>query len=73
MLRVEITSDGILWNLLEEVSTAEGAWTDVSFDLCGDYPPAEAMVLRITACDSNGDHVLEAAIDDVLLEGASSG
>ncbi len=68
ILRVEATTNGGTWTLLEEVSAAAPGWTDASFRLCGPIVPSATVLLRFTACDDDVDHVLEAAVDDVVFE-----
>jgi hypothetical protein len=83
-LEVEISNDeGATWTQLERLTNPTGGpwggwegnrWARASFALDAVLgAPADAVVLRFTACDASLVDVLEAAIDDITFSGFPCG
>jgi hypothetical protein len=63
-------NDGASWVLIEELFNVQAnQWTRVSFNLGDELPLTNRMRLRFTACDVGEESLVEAAIDDLLIEG----
>jgi murein tripeptide amidase MpaA len=66
---VFISNDsGATWTLLEDVTQNAGAWVVASFRLEDYITPTRTMRLRFVARDLGGGSVVEAGVDDVLVE-----
>jgi len=69
-LRVEVSNDGgSTWTLLEQLIYAAGGWQHQSYDLFALLPPTDDMRLRFRAHDDFSDDAVEAAVDEVHVEG----
>jgi murein tripeptide amidase MpaA len=60
--------DGQSWTLLEDVDDNANAWVNVAFRVADFVEPTDQMRLRFVARDIDGPSLVEAAIDDVLVE-----
>jgi hypothetical protein len=69
-LRVEVSNDGgQSWTLLEQLIYAAGGWQHQSYDLFALLPPSDDMRVRFRADDDFSDDAVEAAVDEVRIEG----
>ncbi|HXV76737.1 MAG TPA: S8 family serine peptidase, partial [Candidatus Polarisedimenticolaceae bacterium] len=69
-LRVEVSNDGgESWALLENLIFDEGGWSTQTWDLLALLPPTDDMRLRFWAEDDFADDPVEAAVDEVRLQG----
>ena len=69
-LRVEVSNDGgSSWLQLEQLIYAAGGWQHQSYDLFALLPPTDNMRLRFRADDDFADDAVEAAVDEVRVEG----
>ncbi len=69
---VDVTSDGVNWVSLEHTNVSDESWVPMSFDL-GDYITLTSTVqLRFIASDEGQNSLMEAAVDDVLLNASWS-
>ena len=69
-LRVEVSNDGGLgWTLLEQLIYDDGGWVTRNYDLSALLPPSDNMRLRFRADDDFSDDAVEAAVDEVRVEG----
>jgi len=69
-LRVEVSNDGgQSWTLLEQLIYDDGGWVHKTFDLFALLPPTDDMRLRFRADDDFADDPVEAAVDEVHVEG----
>ena len=69
---VQASNDGGgAWQELEVVDVSTGGWRQASFLLDAVFgEPAGRLVLRFIACDQGAGSLVEAAVDDVLIEEA---
>jgi hypothetical protein len=64
---VDVTSDGVNWVSLEHTNVSDESWVPMSFEL-GDFVSLTATVqIRFIASDEGVNSLMEAAVDDVLL------
>ena len=69
-LRVEVSNDGgANWTLLEQLIYDDGGWVSQGYDLFALLPPSDDMRLRFRADDDFSDDAVEAAVDEVHIEG----
>ncbi|MBM4113427.1 MAG: hypothetical protein FJ253_08680 [Phycisphaerae bacterium] len=68
---VEVSTDGATWTLIEEVSTSANAWIEASFAMGDIVSPPGPFRVRFVARDLNAGSLVEAAIDDLSIEGPS--
>ncbi len=66
---VQYSTDGVLWSLLEEVSSNAGAWVQASFRIGDFIDPPSPFRLRFVARDLGAGSLVEAAIDDLSIDG----
>ncbi|MEM7306734.1 MAG: M14 family zinc carboxypeptidase [Planctomycetota bacterium] len=60
--------DGASWVTLEAVDTNQNQWTEVSFNVPDFLPQTDEMRLRFIAEDDPNNSLVEAAIDELLVE-----
>jgi hypothetical protein len=65
---VEVTSDGTNWISLEHTQESLAAWTQFTFDLADYIPLTDNVQLRFIARDDYPGSLVEAAVDDFLLQ-----
>ena len=69
-MRVEVSNDGgVEWTLLEQIVFGYGGWETSAFDLFALIQPTDDMRLRFHASDGVDDGPVEAAIDEVQING----
>ncbi len=64
---VEVTADGLVWVSLEHTQTSDNSWTYHSFDLSQFIALSNHVQVRFQASDEVNGSLVEAAVDDVLL------
>ncbi|MGD8396319.1 MAG: C25 family cysteine peptidase, partial [Candidatus Eiseniibacteriota bacterium] len=65
---VAVTADGIDWVDLEHTLESANAWTQHTFEL-GDFVPlTDQLQLRFVASDYGQGSLVEAAVDDIMLD-----
>ncbi len=64
---VDVTSNGITWVSLEHTNVSEEAWVQKSFELADFITLSGNVQLRFIASDEGANSLMEAAVDDVLL------
>ena len=67
--KAEITNDGVDWIILEQRVTSSNGWGNKAFDLMTILQPTATMQLRFSATDGSTDSTVEAAIDEVHVDG----
>ncbi len=68
--KAEISNDGgANWTLIEQRVSPTNGWVPFSADLMALIAPSEDMRLRFTATDGGTDSVVEAAVDEVHVQG----
>ena len=70
-MTVEVTDGVSGWTTLEvigPVAQSSGGWFDVSFLVSDFVENTASFQIRFTACDLNAGSVVEAAIDNLLIE-----
>ena len=66
---VDVSNDGGLgWTALESTSVSEAGWRRMEFDLVPILGTLDQVRLRFVARDAGGASLVEAAVDDVLLQ-----
>jgi hypothetical protein len=65
---VEVTNDGSDWITLENTNQSSAAWQQMSFDLGAMMQLTSTVQLRFIASDENDGSLVEAAVDDFLLD-----
>ena len=74
VFEIDISDDGgSSWSPLEHVTSTEGAWTQVSINVCGLVSLTDQMQLRFRACDVPNNSLVEALVDDVRFETFAAG
>ena len=71
LMTVEVTDGLSGWTTLEvigPVAQSSGGWYDVSFLVSDFVENTSSFQIRFTACDLNAGSVVEAAIDNLLIE-----
>ena len=71
LMTVEVTDGVSGWTTLEvigPVAQSSGGWYDVSFLVSDFVENTSSFQIRFTACDLNAGSVVEAAIDNLLIE-----
>ena len=71
LFTIEITDDGLNWTELEvvgPVAQSSGGWYVVSFLVSDFVENTDAVQVRFQACDLNDGSIVEAAIDDFMVE-----
>ena len=64
---VDVTADGVNWVSLEHTNVSDESWVPMSFEL-GEFVALSSTVqLRFIASDEGANSLMEAAVDDVLL------
>lgn len=61
--------DGVTWTQLELIETQANSWTRFAASLEGILPLTSHVRFRFIACDTGADNLLEAALDDITVEG----
>jgi hypothetical protein len=69
---VDVTSDGINWVSLEHTNVSDESWVPMSFELGDFITLTENVQLRFVASDEGANSLMEAAVDDVLLNASWS-
>lgn len=64
---VDVTSNGITWVSLEHTNVSEEVWVQKSFELADFIALTGNVQLRFIASDEGVNSLMEAAVDDVLL------
>lgn len=68
---VEWTQDGIVWSPIETVAVSAAAWVEARFTL-GEFLPAPGPFrIRFRARDLDAGSLVEAAVDDVRIDGTA--
>jgi len=67
---VSVTDDGINWVQLEYTQDSNAAWQQFTFDLSAYVGFTDAVQLRFVASDAGAGSLVEAAVDDFLLDAA---
>jgi len=68
---VEVTADGVTWVELEHTQASLTQWTMMAFELSEFIPLTDQVQLRFVAADEGaGGSLVEAAVDDFLLDAA---
>ena len=67
--KAEITNDGVNWIILEQRVTSSNGWGNKAFDLMTILQPTATMQLRFSATDGSTDSTVEAAVDEVHVDG----
>jgi len=65
---VDVTSDGVNWVSLEHTLASANEWTQMSFDLADYVELSDQVQVRFVASDLVNGSLVEAAVDDVLLD-----
>jgi len=65
--------DDVSWSLLEEVSASATAWIEASFNVGDFVQPPGLFKLRFVARDLGAGSLVEAGVDDVLVEAPACG
>ena len=65
---VEVTADGETWVVLEQTQTTAAAWTQMTFELTEYVTLSNQIQLRFVAADEGFGSVVEAGVDDFLLD-----
>lgn len=65
---VQVTADGNTWVNLEHTQASANAWNRFSFDLEDFVPLTGQMRVRFVAEDASPGSLVEAAVDDILLD-----
>lgn len=65
---VDATADGVNWVHLEHTMTSQNSWTYQEFDLGSRIPLTDRVQLRFVAQDLTNNSLLEAAVDDFMLD-----
>ncbi|MBU1699941.1 MAG: T9SS type A sorting domain-containing protein, partial [Candidatus Eisenbacteria bacterium] len=71
---VEVSDDnGANWVYLEHTQSSANQWTKMTFQLENFIEMTNQVIFRFTAADEGSGSLVEAAVDDFMLCGASSG
>ena len=65
---VDVTSDGVNWVSLEHTMTTQASWVQMTFDLTAHVAMTDQVQLRFVAADEGTGSLVEAGVDDVLLQ-----
>ena len=65
---VAVTSDGETWETLELTQTTTAAWTQMTFELTDYIELTDQVQVRFIAEDSGSGSLVEAGVDDFLLD-----
>ncbi|MBD3221533.1 T9SS type A sorting domain-containing protein [bacterium] len=65
---VSVTSDGTTWVQLEYTQDSAASWQQRTFELSEHVTLTEQVQIRFVASDEGGGSLVEAAVDDVLLD-----
>jgi hypothetical protein len=65
---VSVTSNGVDWVLLEHTQASAASWQQYSFELSEYVTLTDQVQLRFVASDEGSGSLVEAAIDDFLLD-----
>jgi hypothetical protein len=65
---VDVTADGANWVHLEHTTESANTWTEYSFDLSAFIPLTATVRFRFVAADLSLDSLVEAAVDDILVQ-----
>ncbi|MBN2170079.1 MAG: T9SS type A sorting domain-containing protein [Candidatus Krumholzibacteriota bacterium] len=65
---VQVTADGSTWVDLENTVTSNASWVQMSFDLTAHVAMTNQVQVRFVATDIGSGSLVEAGVDDVLLE-----
>ncbi|MCP4545083.1 MAG: T9SS type A sorting domain-containing protein [bacterium] len=68
--QVEVTSNGSTWVSLENTQASDPSWTQFSFNLTDYITLSDNVQFRFTAADEDGGTLVEAGVDDFLLDAA---
>ncbi len=68
-LRIEVSDGKGGFRALETLGTLANTWTETNKSISELVTPHDGLVLRIVAVDDGGESIVEAGIDDVVIDG----